>query len=187
MFEWIDTANVDLKGFSHRFYHKLCQGRLASVLETLQYLKQETNVWLEITNLLIPGENDSPEEIEAMCIWIREHLGPDAPIHFTAFHPDFKMRDVPPTPQSTLERARDQAISTGLPFVYIDNVYDLQRESTYCPSCGKRLIERNCYELGQYNLRGNACRFCAHVIPGVFEEKPGHWGRQRRPLQIADR
>ena len=183
-YRWIDAVNVDLKGFTDRFYRKLAQGRLAPVLDTLKYLKQETNVWVEITNLLIPGENDSPEEVGAMCDWIVENLGAEVPVHFTAFHPDYKMVNVPPTPKTTLEWARDLAISTGIQFAYIGNVHDLQRESTYCPNCGNVLIERDWYELGQYNLTGNSCGFCGQIIPGVFEEKPGTWGCKRLPVLV---
>lgn len=183
-YQWMDAANVDLKGFTDRFYRRLAQGRLTPVLETLKYLKHETNVWFEITNLLVPGENDSPEEIAAMCDWILDNLGSEVPLHFTAFHPDYKMTDVPPTPKETLERARDQALTAGIRFAYIGNVYDVQRGSTYCPSCDRLLIERDWFELGEYNLTGNRCRFCSQVIPGVFEEKPGNWGRQRVPVRV---
>ena len=183
-YRWIDAVNVDLKGFTDRFYRKLAQGRLAPVLDTLKYLKQETDVWVEITNLLIPGENDSPEEVGAMCDWIVENLGADVPVHFTAFHPDYKMRHVPPTPKRTLDWARDRAISAGIRFAYIGNVHDLERESTYCPNCGHLLVERDWFELGQYNLKGNRCGFCDCVIPGVFENRPGTWGCKRLPVRV---
>ena len=180
-YQWMDAANVDLKGFTDKFYRKLAQGRLQPVLETLKYLKQETDVWFEITNLLIPGENDSSREIAAMCDWILENLGPDVPIHFTAFHPDYKMMNLLPTSQETLNRAQSIALLAGIRFAYIGNVYDRQRESTYCPNCGQLLIERNWFELGEYNLVGNRCQFCASVIPGVFEEQRARLGKKAAP------
>ncbi len=184
-YQWMDAVNVDLKGFTDQFYRRLSQGRLAPVLETLRYLKHETQVWFEITNLLIPGENDSAEEVTNLCNWVVENLGDDVPVHFTAFHPDYKMRHVPPTPKETLLRARELALEAGIEFVYIGNVSDVRRQSTYCPGCGHLLIERDWYELGQYNLRGNHCRFCERVIPGVFEDKPGNWGQKRVPVRVS--
>ena len=184
-YQWMDAANVDLKGFTDQFYRRLVQGRLVPVLDTLKYLKHETEVWFEITNLLIPGENDSEEEIAALCDWLADNLGSDVPVHFTAFHPDYKMRDVPPTPKETLLRARDQALAAGIRFVYIGNVSDIGRQSTDCPSCGHLLIERDWFELGQYNLRGNHCQFCGQVIPGIFEDRPGNWGRKRLPVRVG--
>ncbi|MEQ8975305.1 MAG: AmmeMemoRadiSam system radical SAM enzyme [Coleofasciculus sp. C1-SOL-03] len=183
-YQWMDAANIDLKGFTDKFYRKLAKGRLEPVLETLNYLKHETNVWFEITTLLIPGENDSPEEIDALCDWIVTNLGSDVPIHFTAFHPDYKLRHLAPTPKETLKRAREQAIAAGINFAYVGNVYDVRQESTYCPNCGKVLIERDWYELGQYNLNGNHCGFCSQEIPGVFEEKAGNWGAKRLPIRV---
>lgn len=184
-FRWMDAANVDLKGFTEAFYRKLTQTQLAPVLDTLVYLKRQTNVWFEITNLMIPGENDSPDETRAMCDWIVENLGPDVPVHFTAFHPDFKMMDTPPTPKETLDRAREQAMEAGIRFAYTGNVFDTRRQSTYCPACGELLIERDWHELGRYHLRGNRCGSCNEAIPGVFEDQPGRWGRKRVPLQIT--
>ena len=180
----IDAANVDLKAFTETFYRKLTQTSLQPVLDTLVYLKHETNVWLEITTLLIPGENDSPDEVEVMCDWIVERLGPDVPIHFTAFHPDFKMMDKPRTPHETLIRARQQAIDAGIRFAYVGNVHDYDRESTRCPACGKRLIGRDWYELSDYHIRQGACDHCGEPIPGVFEDRPGDWGRRRLPLRV---
>lgn len=183
-YQWMDAANVDLKAFTETFYRKLTQTHLQPVLDTLVYLKHETDVWFEITNLMIPGENDSPDETRAMCDWIVQNLGTDVPVHFSAFHPDFKMMDIPRTPHDTLKHARKIAIEAGIQFAYVGNVYDLENESTYCPKCKEVLIERDWYELGAYNLEGNACRFCNHVIPGVFESAPGDWGRRRQRVQV---
>jgi pyruvate formate lyase activating enzyme len=183
-YQSIDAANVDLKAFSETFYRKLTQTQLQPVLDTLVYLKHETDVWFEITTLLIPGENDSPDELSAMCDWIVEKLGPDVPIHFTAFHPDFKMMDTPKTPHETLIRARQTALDAGIRYAYVGNVHDIKRESTYCPGCGELLIERDWYNLGRYQLEGCRCSGCGHVIPGVFETSPGTWGARRLPIRI---
>jgi pyruvate formate lyase activating enzyme len=184
-YRWMDAANVDLKGFTDVFYRKLCQGQLQPVLDTLTYLRRETDVWFEITNLMIPGENDSEDETRRMCDWIVTSLGPDVPTHFTAFHPDFKMMDTPATPHETLVRAREIALDCGIRFPYVGNVYDKDHESTWCPTCGRLLIGRDWYELSEWNLDANRCAACATVIPGVFEETPGRWGRQRVPIRIS--
>ncbi len=184
-FEHIDAANVDLKAFSETFYRKLTQTRLAPVLDTLEYLKRETEVWLEITTLVIPGENDSEDELRAMADWVVEHLGPDVPLHFSAFHPDFKMMETPRTPHETLINARQIAMDAGLRYVYVGNVTDVRRESTWCPGCGGLLIERDRYELGRYGLDGNRCRACGYLLPGSYEAEPGSWGRRRVPLTIG--
>jgi pyruvate formate lyase activating enzyme len=181
----MDAANVDLKGFTDRFYHKLCFAELQPVLDTLVWLKQETDVWFEVTTLLIPGENDGAEEIDRASDWFAAHLGPDVPWHFTAFHPDFKMLDKPHTPPATLTRARDIARSKGLHFVYTGNVHDSDGGSTYCPNCHKLLIERDWYELGEYHLKGGSCGHCGHAIAGLFEETPGRWGRKRVPVRMS--
>jgi len=186
-YQWMDAANVDLKAFTESFYRKLCQTELAPVLETIKYLKHETNVWQELTNLLIPGENDSPEETKAMCGWIVDNIGDEVPIHFTAFHPDFKMMDKPRTPHETLINARQIAIDMGIKYAYVGNVHDVKRESTYCPGCGGVVIERDWYELGQYNLIGDSCKTCGTKIAGVFDEelnRAGDWGRKRVPLRV---
>jgi len=183
-FRQMDAANVDLKAFTESFYRKVCFGQLAPVLDTLKYLKQETNVWFEITTLLIPGLNDGEPELRQASAWILEHLGPEVPWHFTAFHPDFKLLDRPSTPPATLQRARTIALSEGIHFVYTGNVHDQAGGSTYCPTCGQCLIERDWYELGQYNLRQNQCRFCGTVIPGRFASQPGQWGRRRLPVRL---
>ena len=173
----MDAANVDLKAFTERFYYKICWGSLAPVLDTLVYLKHETDVWFEITTLLIPGENDSDGEIDQMTQWIAQKLGPDVPLHFTAFHPDWKMLDKPHTPPATLTRARRIALANGLRYVYTGNVHDAAGGSTYCPHCGTRVIERDWYELGAWQLTDTgACKSCGTRIPGVFAGPPGAWG-----------
>ena len=186
-FAWMDAANVDLKGFSESFYRKLCSASLRPVLDTLVYLKHETSVWLEITTLLIPGENDSPEELRALSRWVVENLGPDVPLHFTAFHPDFRMRETPATPPSTLRRAREIAREAGVHHVYTGNVHDRDGQSTWCAGCGGLLIERDWYVLGEWNLdAAGCCRACGARCPGVFEAAPGDWGPRRQPVRLAD-
>lgn len=184
-FEHIDAANIDLKAFTEQFYQDLCFAHLKPVLETLLWLKQETNVWFEVTTLLIPGHNDSEAEINRLCNWFLGHLGPDVPLHFTAFHPDFKMMDVPRTPAATLTRAREQALAAGLHYVYTGNVYDTLGQSTMCPSCGHMLIERNWYNLGHWHLEaGGRCRYCGASVAGHFEVTPGAWGARRQRVLI---
>jgi len=186
-FRHVDAANVDLKAFTEDFYFKLTAAHLAPVLETLEYLKHETKVWLEITTLLIPGENDSPAEIERLTQWVVERLGPDVPLHFTAFHPDFRMLDKPPTPPATLSTARRIAIEAGVRYAYVGNVHDLGRQSTYCHQCGERLIERDWHKLGRWGLDAQGrCRACGTALAGVFEPKPGDWGERRLPVRLAD-
>ncbi len=161
---------------------------LDPVLDTLRWLKHESNVWFEITNLVIPQANDSPEEIEQMCDWILNNLGDDVPLHFTAFHPDFRMKDRGPTPPETLIRARQQALKAGLKYVYTGNIHDIEGGSTYCPQCKICLIERDWHDIGKYNLKGNQCNNCGQIIPGVFSEesKPGQWGRKRVAVQLSE-
>lgn len=186
-YRYMDAANVDLKAFTERFYEKICSGKLQPVLDTLEYLKHETKVWFEITTLLIPGQNDSDQELEAETQWIREHLGPEVPLHFTAFHPDYKMLDLPPTPPATLTRAREIALKNGLHYVYTGNVHDHAGSSTYCPGCKKLLIGRDWYVLSEWNLTDTgACRFCGTQIPGVFAGSPGRWGAKRVPVHLKD-
>mgnify|MGYP000310979940 CR=1 FL=1 len=188
-YQHMDAANIDLKGFTESFYKKICGGSLAAVLDTLMYLKQETSVWFEITTLLIPQQNDSEEELRQQCQWHFENMGPDVPLHFSAFNPDWKMLDTPHTPQATLSRARDIALDCGLHYVYTGNVHDKQGSSTYCPACKQRLIERDWYVLGDWQLTADDdncghCKTCGHVIPGRFQELPGHWGAKRMPVRI---
>ncbi|MGE4280445.1 MAG: AmmeMemoRadiSam system radical SAM enzyme [Magnetospirillum sp.] len=181
----MDAANVDLKAFSEGFYHQLCGGHLADVLDTLVYLKHETQVWFEITTLLIPGQNDSDAELSAMSQWIMRELGPHVPLHFSAFHPDWKMRDIANTPSATLTRARQIARDAGLAFVYTGNVHDEDGGSTYCPVCGARLIGRDWYQLTAWGLDGNGCcQSCRTPLPGVFDGQPGDWGRKRLPVRL---
>jgi len=187
-FEFMDAANVDLKAFSEKFYRELCGARLQPVLDTLKYLVQKTSVWVEITNLIIPQENDNPAEIREMCRWILEELGPDVPVHFTAFHPDFRLVDRPPTPAEKLIEAYDIARDVGLHYVYTGNVLDISRQSTYCLKCGQVIIERNGYWIGRYGLEGNRCRHCGAEIAGRFSPggSPGTWGGRRYPVRISD-
>ena len=183
----IDAANVDLKGFTGDFYRRTCLAGLDPVLETLLYLRHETGVWLEITNLLIPGLNDSDAEIDAMTQWVAGRLGPDVPVHFTAVHPDFKMRDRPPTPPATLTRARRIALDNGLRYAYTGNVHDPAGQSTRCHECGAMLIERDWYRLGAWRLTGDGrCVTCDAPLAGVFDGPPGTWGPRRLPVRIAN-
>jgi pyruvate formate lyase activating enzyme len=182
----MDAANVDLKGFSERFYAELSAAHLAPVLDTLRYLRHETDVWFEITNLMIPGWNDSEAETDAMTRWIVEELGPDVPVHFTAFHPDYKMLDTPPTPPATLRRAREIAIQNGVRYAYTGNVFDRAGQSTSCPGCGNEVIERDWYDLGAYRLTDDGrCLACGTQIPGVYDGPAGSWGRRRLPVVHA--
>jgi pyruvate formate lyase activating enzyme len=181
----MDAANVDLKAFTDEFYFKICGARLKPVLDTLVYLEHETNVWFEITTLLIPGKNDSDEELLAECRWIRKELGPDVPVHFTAFHPDHKMTDIPATPAATLTRARRIAIDEGLRYVYTGNVHDKAGGSTYCSGCGGPLIVRDWYRIEDYRLTAaGACPDCKTVLPGRFESFSRQFGRRRIPVLV---
>jgi len=182
----MDAANVDLKAFTDEFYFKICGGRLQPVLDTLVYLVKETKVWTEITTLLIPGKNDSDAEIAAECKWIRHNLGADVPLHFTAFHPDWKMTDVAATPAATLTRAREIAQLAGLNHVYTGNVHDSAGGSTYCPSCEKRLIERDWYRIGAYHItEDGACEYCGARIAGRFGKFSAPFGPRRIPVRLA--
>ena len=185
LFAHMDAANVDLKGFTDGFYQRLCSAHLQPVLDTLVYLKHQTNVWFEITTLLIPGENDSDAELDAMTGWVADALGVDVPVHFTAFHPDWKMLDRPPTPPATLSRARAIGLGNGLRYVYTGNVHDEAGGSTFCPGCGALLIGRDWYQITAWALRDGACGACGTMIAGIFEGRAGDWGRRRRPLGIA--
>ncbi len=182
-FRHMDAANVDLKAFEPEFYRKLCTGRLEPVLEALQIIHQETDCWLETTTLLIPGVNDSPEEVERMCTWMVAHLGPDVPMHFSAFHPDYRMRDVPSTPPATLVGAHEMARRCGVRYPYVGNVHDPARDSTWCAHCGQPLIGRDWYQLTGWNLTPDGtCAHCGTPVAGVFEARPGRWGRRRTPI-----
>ncbi|HXX74436.1 MAG TPA: AmmeMemoRadiSam system radical SAM enzyme [Nitrospiraceae bacterium] len=184
-YRYMDAANVDLKGFTERFYRQICGGSLQPVLGTLVYIKHHTNVWLELTTLVIPGENDSEAELERLTQWVVEHLGPDVPIHFSAFHPDYKMLDIPPTPPSTLTMARRIAMKNGIRYAYTGNVRDVEGGSTYCHACGQLLVGRIGYELSDWNLSlGGICRFCSAPCAGIFEAQPGQWGARRAPLLL---
>ena len=169
VYQYIDAANVDLKAFTERFYHKNTFSHLNDVLDTLIWLKSETDVWTEITTLLIPGENDSDDEIKKECEWIVKNIGENVPLHFTAFHPDFKMRDKYPTPHSTLLHAKKIAENIGINYCYVGNVHDNKNQSTYCPNCKSLLIERNWHTVRKINFTGNSCNKCGKKIPGVFK------------------
>jgi pyruvate formate lyase activating enzyme len=182
----MDAANIDLKAFTEHFYQKITFAKLASVQETLTYLRHETDVWFEITTLLIPGHNDSDQEIAAECTWLAEALGLDVPLHFSAFHPDFKMRDVPRTPPSTLRRARRIALDHGLRYVYTGNVHDPDGQTTHCPSCGAAVVVRDWYEMRRYQLTDTgACGECGGQVAGVYDGPAGTWGSRRLPVRLA--
>lgn len=182
-YAFMDAANVDLKAFTEQFYHRLAFGHLAPVLDTLRWLHQEMGVWLEITTLLIPEENDSPDEVSRLCDWIGENLGADVPLHFTAYHPDYRFTR-PATPASTLARARQQALDRGLHHVYSGNVTDVASQTTYCSACRRPVIGRDWYELGEWHVRGGGCAHCGHPLPGHFEDVPGRWGQRRTLVRI---
>ncbi len=185
-YKHMDAANIDLKAFTQRFYNYLTGANLEPVLDTLKYLKHETDVWFEITTLLIPGGNDSSQEIESMTDCIMENLGSDVPLHFSAFHPDWKMRDKPNTPPSTLTHARQIAIQNGLKYVYTGNVHNKEGDTTFCAGCNAPVIERDWYVLKGWALEGKGkCQHCGTVCPGVFEDKPGNWGAKRMPVRLS--
>jgi pyruvate formate lyase activating enzyme len=184
-FSHMDATNIDLKAFSEEFYKRTCFARLPDVLETIRFVVNETDTWVELTTLLIPGLNDGEDELHALSEWVMEALGPDVPLHFTAFHPDFKMMDRPPTPPETLLKARKIAMDTGVHYVYTGNVFSWKTGSTWCASCGGLLIERDWYELGSYSLKGQHCGSCGGEVPGFFDTKPGTWGRRRERLRIG--
>jgi pyruvate formate lyase activating enzyme len=187
LFGHMDAANIDLKGFTDSFYEKITFARLAEVLETLSYLRHETGVWFEITTLLIPGHNDSDQEIAAECEWLVKALGVDVPLHFSAFHPDFKMRDVPHTPPATLRRARRIAREHGLRYVYTGNVHDPDGQTTDCPACHQAVVVRDWYEIRQYRLTASGeCVHCGAQVPGVYDGLVGGWGSRRLPVRLVD-
>jgi pyruvate formate lyase activating enzyme len=192
LFGHVDAANVDLKAFTEDFYHELTGAHLEPVLDTLRWLVHESDVWVEVTTLVIPGHNDSDAELRRMAQWFVRELGPDVPWHFSAFHPDFKMLDVPPTPLATLRRARRIAKEAGARHVYTGNVRDPEGAATLCHACGATLVRRDGYEILEWNLeRGpegeaGSCSRCGARCPGVFEERPGDWGARRRPVRLAE-
>jgi pyruvate formate lyase activating enzyme len=186
LFAHMDAANVDLKAFTEGFYHRLCTGRLQPVLEALLYLKRETEVWLEVTTLLIPGENDAPAEIAALSDWFAANLGPEVPLHFTAFHPDYRMLATPSTPAPTLLKARRIAMARGLRHVYTGNIHDEGSQTTRCHACGAVLIGRDWHRITAWSLSEDGrCRRCGERCPGVFDGPPGRWGQRRRPLTLG--
>jgi pyruvate formate lyase activating enzyme len=185
-YQHMDAANVDLKAFTEEFYHTVCAAHLAPVLETLEYLRHETRVWFEITTLLIPGLNDSEAEIDQLTRWVEDRLGPEVPIHFSAFHPDWRMLDRPPTPPAILARARDIARANGLRYAYTGNVHDTDGGTTFCHACGAPLIVRDWYEILEWRLSGDGCcGACGTRCAGVFEASPGHWGPRRQPVFLG--
>ncbi|MGI9334541.1 MAG: AmmeMemoRadiSam system radical SAM enzyme [Gammaproteobacteria bacterium] len=184
-FAHMDGANVDLKAFTERFYWRITGSHLAPVLDTLQYLKHETDVWLELTTLLIPGENDADNELEQMTTWVVENLGADVPMHFTAFRPEWKMMDHPHTPSATLTRARRIAIDAGVRYAYTGNTYDPDGQSTYCHDCGHELIGRQGYYITHWQLDEHGlCPACGTRCAGLFETVPGTWGPRAMPVDM---
>ena len=187
-FAAMDAANVDLKGFTDDFYYKLCGGHLQPVLDTLAWIHHESGCWLEITTLLIPGQNDSDAELKALSAWIAKELGPDVPLHFTAFHPDWKMDDLPATPPATLSRARQIARDAGLHYVYTGNVHDATGGTTCCPGCGTALIVRDWYEIRSYRLTADGiCPDCGTRIAGRFSACGQPFGPRRIPVHPGAR
>ena len=186
-FSHMDAANIDLKAFDEEFYFHLTGAHMQPVLDTIEYVANETDVWLELTTLLIPGKNDSDDELKRMTQWVVDTLGTDVPMHFSAFHPDWKMQDIPATPAATLTRAREIAINNGIRYAYTGNVHDKSGESTYCPHCGERVIGRDWYVLSDWNLTDKGhCTSCGTQIAGVFDDRPGDWGSRRLPVRLKD-
>ncbi len=186
LYQYVDATNVDLKAFTDEFYHQVTFAHLAPVLETLKWLHASTKVWVEITNLMIPGLNDDPAETRKLAEWVATEMSPDVPLHFTAFHPDFKMRDRPPTPASTLMRARQIAREVGMKYVYTGNVSDPESQTTWCPSCGAAVIARAWYRIDPVGLDGDACRRCGTRIAGVFDLPVRAAPGVRRSLGLVD-
>jgi pyruvate formate lyase activating enzyme len=186
-YQHMDAANIDLKGFTDEFYHRICGAQLAKVLDTIEYVATSTGTWLELTTLLIPGHNDGDDEIDRMTRWVVEHCGPDVPMHFSAFHPDWKMRDVPATPPATLTRAREIALGNGVRYAYTGNVRDRAGDTTRCSGCGTSVIERDWYEIRAYRLDDSGhCLRCGTAVAGVFDGPAGNWGRRRLPVRLAE-
>ena len=186
-FAKMDAANVDLKAFTEDFYFRLSAAHLEPVLDTIRYLVHETQCWTELTTLLIPGHNDSDEEIRRECEWVLKELGPEVPLHFSAFHPDYKMRDVPATPPATLSRARRLALETGLKHAYTGNVHDPDGDTTRCAGCGAVLVVRDWYEIREYRLNDDGtCPDCGRALAGRFSPFRGAFGSRRIPVRLAD-
>jgi pyruvate formate lyase activating enzyme len=185
-YEHIDAANVDLKAFTEKFYWEVTGAHLEPVLDTLVYLKKETKVWVEVTTLLIPGYNDSETEIQEMTRWVVENLGPNVPMHFSAFHPDWKMMDVPPTAASTLWKARRIALQNGVRYAYTGNISDVEGGKTLCHGCGALLIGRDGYVVTDWNLEEGCCAACGEPCAGHFEDRPGAWGARRLPVRLKE-
>jgi len=184
-FSVMDAANIDLKAFTDTFYRTLCAAELAPVLDTLKYVRRETQTWLELTTLLIPGKNDNPNEIEQLCEWVLEHLGADTPLHFTAFHPDYRATEIPATPSETCCRARAQAIECGLRYVYTGNIVNEEGQSTSCPNCGAEVIRRRGYQIVGWHLESGRCSTCSTEIRGRFaSSEPSLFGEHRLPVQV---
>ena len=186
-FRYMDAANIDLKAFTESFYKNVCASHLQPVLDTLEYLRNETDTWFEITNLVIPGGNDDSAEFDAMTKWVVEKIGPDTPLHFTAFHPDFRMLDKPRTPAETLFSARELAMSNGLNYVYTGNIQHEPTGTTYCSNCQCVLIGRRQYELSRWNISEDGkCLDCHTPCAGEFEARPGDWGNRRQAVRLRD-
>jgi pyruvate formate lyase activating enzyme len=184
-FSHMDATNIDLKAFTEDFYKKITGSHLQPVLDTLRYVKKETSTWLEITCLLIPGENDGEAEIDAASKWIMDNLGPDVPVHYSAFFPAWKMLNKPATPKATLTRARKIAMQNGLRYVYTGNVEDTEGSNTYCHNCGKIVIERCGYAIRSYQLTSDGnCKFCDTKCAGIFTDHSGNWGAKRQPVRM---
>ena len=184
-YHYMDAVNIDLKAFTDKFYHKLTGSHLQPVLDTLRYIKHETDVWLELTTLIIPGENDSDAEINEMTQWVVENLGPDVPMHFSVFHPEWKMLDKPSTPPETVNRARGIALKNGVHYAYVGNMHDKEGDSTWCHHCGKLLIGRDWYQLSEWQLTVDGkCSDCGTQCAGLFEQIPGNWGAKRLAVHL---
>ena len=185
-FAGMDAANVDLKSFDEQFYHRVCSGHLQPVLDTIEYLVRETDVWVEITTLLVPGRNDSDDELDRLTAWLAD-LDPTVPLHFSAFHPDYKMLDVPATPLASLRRARARGRANGLHHVYVGNVHDPDADSSYCTGCGACVVQRDWYTISGYGLTDDGCcSVCGVAMAGVFDGPVGTWGPRRLPVRLAD-
>ena len=184
-FQHMDAVNVDLKAFSQDFYYKICGGDLQPVLDTIEYIYGDTDAWLEITTLLIPGKNDSRKEIEMLVSWISDHVGDRVPLHFTAFHPDWKMTDIHRTPHHTLKTAREIALSHGLKYVYVGNVHDAEASSTYCAHCQHMLISRDWHQILEWNLdHQGRCAKCKHKLDGIIGDRPDSVHRFPQRIQM---